>query len=279
MPEALTDSDLLITGEPDAERPEAEWAALLLLLLADRDRARRAWRQSGPPQFAGLIDATAYETNADVPPQPPVWWWLVERQRYGIGSRRMVTDSAVRASVDEYIAAQGEIVRRSTSALLAGVITLAQWQQIQRDVMIDTRLVVAAVASGGIERVTDDDLSLIALALAYQFVRNQAFARDLADDRYRDADPVLRRAGWYIDDARQQYEASRVRAHVAAGYEQAINVLDARSESCVDGTPDVPDCVSLTEAGWMPIEKMVPPGQRRCGFNCRCFLDFRRAGN
>jgi hypothetical protein len=276
MTELLAATDLRILGDPDAERSDDEWAALLLILLANQDRARRSWRLYGPPQFAGLVDATAYETVADIPDAPPVWWFLTLRQRYGIASRRMVPDGTVRAAFDQYTAGVAEQVRSNTTALTTGAITLLQWQQVTRDLLIDEQLVAAAVARGGVSRVNEEDRQRLAVALAFQFVRNGVFARALADGQYADADPVLRRALQYVADASQQYQATRRVSHIDAGFLFEANVLDEAAEHCVGGTDETPDCPTVTAVGWARIGQLPAIGARLCKWNCRCRWAFTR---
>ncbi|HEV7299015.1 MAG TPA: hypothetical protein VGN72_06575 [Tepidisphaeraceae bacterium] len=277
MAEALAIPDLEIVGTPEADREEDEWLFLLPFLLGQRrDAARQSWAAAVPAEYAGMIDATLYAVRQAVPPQPPAWWFLRDEQRYGIGTRRLVLPDAVQATVDAYSDAMAAEIERTTRAMMAGSITLSQWQSAMRDTLIAYQIALAAVAGGGVGQLTDEDDRRLAAALAFALVRLGVFARALSDGTYTDPDAVLRRAGYYAADARQQYEASRYASHVAVGYRFAFNVLDAASESCSDGTPEVPGCVELTEAGWIPIDDMILPGGRRCSFQCRCRVEYRR---
>jgi hypothetical protein len=276
MAEALAPS-LTITGEPAEERDGDEWLILLLALLETRRRdAFRFWAGGVSQEYSGLIDATAYGTSGELPPSRdrPLWWFLLDEQRYGL-DRRRVPDVAVFAAVDTFTATVEQRVTANTSAMTAGTLTVDQWQSATVNNLLLAAYVLWAVGRGGLSQVTPENERTLARSVADQAVYLQKFAADVAADRYADPDPILRRAALYVADARQQHEAARRVSHMDAGFTVEANVL-GNADHCTGGTDALPDCPTLTRIGWAPIGTLPRPGLRLCRWNCKCRMAYGR---
>lgn len=94
------------------------------------------------------------------------------------------------------------------------------------------------------------------------------FAAQIKSGRQRRDGTLARRAGLYVQAARNAYERVRARVRGQAGATQMRRVLHA-NESCED-------CVDYAAQGWVEIGALPMPGDgSQCGRRCLCTVEYR----
>lgn len=285
MPDTITQPQTLqITGQAKrkpAERKREEWLLLLsLLLLSDVDDSTAWWSQIAPPKYTGMLTGTGWTYN------PGLMQWT----RASNPLPSPVVKQAVVLAVTEAEATVGTLTKLMTT----GGMKLDQWQDQMLSLVKRTQIAVSAVARGGIDSLPAGELGRTAENIpgdpgevastgdmvAYQTDRLQRFAEQIerGQDGADTADKIESRSKLYVRQAIAGYEEARRRTGAAIGVAEAINVLDSAAEHCLPSKVDpLPDCPSISRAGWMALEAMPPIGLRRCRMNCRCSLAFRLA--
>lgn len=279
MPDTLTQPVLTIRGE--AEDRDDDWLLLAsLLLIRDVEEARRWWATIAPPAYRTMLTGKEWTYNPD----------LMQWSR----GKRSLTSEAIKLAVLLAVAEAHVSVNRITRQMVSGRMLLQDWQGQMLQIVKRTQVAVAAVACGGVDQLPAVELGRSSERLpadpaevkttgdmvAYQADRLQRFAEQIeaGHEKADTADKIERRALLYVDQAIAGYEEARRRTAAAIGVTEAINVLDAEAEHCrPDKRDPLPDCPSISRAGWMALEAMPPIGLRRCRMKCRCQLRFRLA--
>lgn len=159
----------------------------------------------------------------------------------------------------------GDIV----TAMHEGRLAPGTGQLLMRDELRRLSLQNAALAKGGMERLTFADYGRAGRQLRDTYARVTGLARDLQDGKVS-LDQALNRVRGYVGEARVNYFKAERESLQATGkqYEQRRRLNPA--EHCRG-------CIRYASLGWRPIGELPPPGDGStpCGAFCRCTMETR----
>lgn len=184
-------------------------------------------------------------------------------------SGRFVSESTVRAIVDQTLDGFGARMVALTDSLRGGQLGLSAWQAGMAQEIKAAHLFAAAAARGGWSQLSPADYGRVGqrLRVQYAYLRNRALAIQNGTQRLDGS--LIQRTRLYAGAARGTFHAVE-RVEVAArGFDQERNVL-APVENC-------PGCLAQTGRGWVALGELIPIGQRDCIANCRCTIFYRNS--
>jgi hypothetical protein len=189
--------------------------------------------------------------------------------RYRGANGRFLGARAVEALVDGRINRLGAELRRFTTMLADGSITLDQWQGSVREALKLVHVQAAIIGNGGRETMGAADWGRIGQRLRVEYAYLQGFANDLLGGRVSVAQS-LARIGLYAQSVRGSFwEGTSIRQE-KQGYTLMRRILDSQAKHCQD-------CLNYAARGMVPISSVPLPGQRcACRANCRCSVKYFR---
>jgi hypothetical protein len=194
--------------------------------------------------------------------------WSESEGRYRDARGRYVADSTVRRVVDQVADEASARLARAAQRLLDGEISLASFQLELMQTAKAAMLAGGILARGGAAQMRPADYLAAAREIKRQYQYAREFADQVADGRQPLNGTIVSRARQYGQAARGHYAREWGRGQQQRGYQSVRNVL-APAEHCQQ-------CRSLAARGWMPLDEMVPIGERTCRGNDRCRLEYRR---
>lgn len=259
------------------KRDQQLLAMLAFLSFADVARVDSTWDRLAPRAYRGL---TAAPNATPLSAPASHFWYNPGTAQYGHGTRGYVQASGIRHALNVFNANHAAELAKMTAAAGRGEMSVPAWQDAMTQGIKDAQVVNAAVGKGGSLALTDGDLTLLSPTLEYQFGRLDRFAGQLAGGRISTVEVAGNRAGAYAKSAVTAWDGMRRRAADVAGYTFERNVLGS-AEHCEHDPlrPHIPDCPSLTEAGWVSIGTLPPIGTRLCVWCCVCAIIFSRGGS
>lgn len=201
-------------------------------------------------------------------PPPNRFRWNAAASRY-IDSRtgRFVPLLEIRRAIDFALDSENQQVRALAMNLREGRIGLEEWRVGMRTHVKDVQLYSAAAARGGWAQLTPEDYGRIGGLVGEQYRYLENFTRQISgglplDGRFQ------ARTEMYMQAARRTYETTFMREMVEKHeVTEQRNILH-RAEHCGE-------CEDATAMGWMPVGTLPEIGDRQCGPNCRCTMEFR----
>lgn len=194
--------------------------------------------------------------------------WSAADGRFRDERGQFVSERSVRAVVDQLADGASERMAQASTRLLAGELSLAEWQaEMMRSVKL-SQVAAATIANGGQARMTFSEYGSTGRLIRDQYAYLREFAEQVADGRQPLSPSLTARARQYGQAARATFERTYNRGQQRRGYRFERNVL-ADAEHCRQ-------CVSLTRQGWVPIGSLPPVGTRTCRQNDRCSISYRR---
>lgn len=193
--------------------------------------------------------------------------WDSRAAQYRDARGRFVPRAEVRGAIDRALDTAAGRIRAASVALREGRITLPDWQNRMRVEMKTLHLWNAAAARGGWAQMSPADFGRIGPVLRSQYEFLARFALQIERGLPLDG-RFLTRSMMYAQAARATYHAQDELVHRERGFTQERNILEPTAENCVG-------CRAATAAGWVPIGKLPPIGDRECTTNCRCLLAYQ----
>lgn len=176
---------------------------------------------------------------------------------------RFVSMDTVRAALRTLEVRTGVKMSQLAEQLTAGLITLDQWQSSFRELVGSSHILAAALAVGSIAAAAESATVQENIERERKFA--DGFARDIP--RKQLSKPTIKaRAKSYLLAAAITFGVVQQAVKAASGYNEAMRTRTAE-ESCGD-------CIEVADT-WMPIEDMPPLGSLKCGWRCRCYLEYR----
>lgn len=177
-----------------------------------------------------------------------------------------VASAQVRAAIDSVINAETVKVRGLAESLLAGKLSLADWQ-VQMAAQLKQLYVAAGiVANGGIASMSQADYGYLGSLIKKQYQYLQNFASEIASGKQPLDGTLAARAALYTEAARALYEDARGRAAQLAGLDLERSVLGI-ADHCSG-------CLDAADQGWQPIGTVTPIGERNCLARCHCTMEY-----
>lgn len=240
-------------AERDAER-DAEWLALLLLLAFRRRRGR---------------DVADVRFDA-------------ARGRFYLNGRA-VSLRSIRAHLTRIEDRMARRLVRITNRLERGEITIDEWKREFDRSITSAHILTGAFAIGAIGLAARDEFVQRQIADQLRFA--DRFAEDVRRGRAGSFAMIRRRVRSYLQAAHITYTNLDLRIAKRTGVRTEVRNLLRPAEHCWDtkahidrnGTPQPArrGCPELTKLGWMPVEQMIPIGERSCTIWCKCYLEYR----
>jgi hypothetical protein len=165
--------------------------------------------------------------------------------------------------------AAGRDMRQQTQQLRDGQTSVAEWQANMAANIKAAHLAAAAAAVGGREHMTFAMYGNVGAVIKREYAYLRDFANGMADGSIPLDGRVLVRAAQYMQDARETYAVFERERMMRSGYDEEQSIRTAQ-DSCAG-------CIEATDAGWVDIGTLPPPGSRDCMANCECFLNYRRS--
>ena len=187
--------------------------------------------------------------------------------RYRDQVGRVIPDSAIRKALDSVLSAQAQSTRDLTQRMMAGSLSLGEWQQAMMQNIKTSHLIGLATSNGGWKNLDQSDFGWVGQRIRSQYGYLRDFAADLQSGRQPMNNTVMVRATMYVDAGRQTHRAAQRRAAEKRGLKQERNQLGA-ADHCAG-------CLNETSKGWVPIGTLVPCGSRNCMSRCHCTLLYR----
>jgi len=189
--------------------------------------------------------------------------------RYRGANGRFLSQTAVEALVDGRISNLGRLLRRYTSMLDRGDITLDQWQESVRQALKLAHVQAAMIGSGGRNGMTPVEWGRIGQRLRAEYRYLETFARDLLAGGIS-TPMALARIGMYAESVRGSYWEGTSMRQERQGYSLMRRILDSQAKHCQD-------CLDYAARGVVPIGSLPLPGQRcACHSNCKCRVKYLR---
>jgi hypothetical protein len=192
---------------------------------------------------------------------------VISRRYRNVSTGRYVPATEVRAAVDRVIDVEETNFTSAASQLLAGQITLADFQR-QTAVNIKALHTATGIAgNGGINNMGPDDIAHIEDLINRQYV----FLRNMGNDIEMGTQPMdgrlLARVRLYAHAARGTYEDVVRRLARIGGVLQERRILGV-ADHCIG-------CLQEYQLGWQPIGTLKDIGDTPCRTLCRCHFIFK----
>jgi hypothetical protein len=152
-------------------------------------------------------------------------------------------------------------LKAQSRLLIAGKISLAQWQVGGARSIKEAHIQAALFAAGG--EIAPSYYGEIEAELRRQYRFLDRFALALQDGRLTEAQ-LIRRSQLYGKSARIAFGKAEKNARAANGMNAGKRLLDAQASHCIE-------CIAYHRPDWVPIGEIVPPGVNcSCQNNCKC---------
>lgn len=181
---------------------------------------------------------------------------------------RYLSEQAVRRVVDQIADGASERLAALSRQMLAGELSLAEWQAGAMRTIKLAHVATATIAHGGQARMTFGHYGSVGQDIRshYQFLRG--FAEQIASGEQPLTDGLIARARQYGQASRVTFERAYGQDQQRRGFQSCRNILGA-AEHCAQ-------CREQTARGWVPAGSLVPIGSRTCRGNCRCRIAYSR---
>jgi len=180
---------------------------------------------------------------------------------------RYVSRQTVRAEVDALIVASQNRIRDLSNEMRQGKITLAAWEEGMIEELKLAHLGSEALLRGGWKQMTQADFGRVGQRLRVQYEYLANFVQELLDGTAITDGLFMSRAGLYAGSARVGFHEGMGLALAQLGYREERNILHP-AEHCWQ-------CVEETDKGWVPINSLLPIGDRACLGNDKCDIRYR----
>jgi len=257
---------------------------------ADAERVRRAfdrWAESEAPTFVGMYAAVVVEREAAAGRAPhtvrtgqtlpaDAWQWDpgIARWRYppkeaGKLGRILPPDRAdtlFERRLDQRRKEGIEITER----LLAGRISVREWQEAMKPVLKDTHLEARMIAVGGKNAMSPTDYGAAGGRIGHVYTHLGSVGQQIAGGELSQGQIRAWVGRRFEAESRETYRRGREYVHLRAGYREERNNLEPGAAHC-NG------CEAETARGWVPIGSIIEIGGRECRTGCKCRLEYRLA--
>lgn len=179
---------------------------------------------------------------------------------------RFVPATEIRTALDDALTHGNERFAALAEQLRARQISLDQWELEMRGAIKDVHLYSTAAAKGGWAQLAPADYGTIGRRVRDQYAYLERFAADIAAGYPLDG-RFVQRAKLYAQSARVSYEDAVRDEMLALGMVEERNLLHP-AEHC-------DRCIGESVRGWVPIGELLPIGERTCGVNDHCTVEYR----
>jgi hypothetical protein len=190
---------------------------------------------------------------------------------------RFIAFDVIKSELEAVVSASQANIVRISEQLIAGDITLPQWQLLMEKEIKIGNVASAALAKGGWAQMTQADWGYVGsnIKKQYQYLRN--FAQEIASGKCPLNGRLITRARLYGAEDRAMFEEMRRRyMRLNKGATEERRVLLPGAEHC-EPHESTPGCTELAAKGWQPVGTLPPIGAATCRTFCRCVFEFKDA--
>lgn len=191
--------------------------------------------------------------------------------RYRGPDGRFIRQREIRAGVDRMINDSGVRIKALAESLRARAINVGEWEARMRAEISALHVAAATAAKGGRDQMSQADYGRVGRLVRDQFDFLRARVDAIVSGKQSMDATLSARAMLYAEAARPTHEAILSLEMATRGFTEERNVLDREAKHCVGPG----SCPEQTARGWMPVGSLVPLGQRLCGPNDQCSLQYR----
>lgn len=193
--------------------------------------------------------------------------WDARAGRYRRRDGRFIPRLTVRRALDRALLAADREISAVSSRLVAGTVTISEWQTAVAAATRDAHLYSAALAKGGWAQMTQSDYGRVGAMLRERNKFLVRFAQEIEAGGL--SLPQIRaRAEMYTESGRTIY-------HLTERIEMRDH-YDMTEERSVLGPADhCAGCLAEREKGWVAIGSIQPIGTRTCLSRCKCHIEYR----
>lgn len=196
-------------------------------------------------------------------------WNEAAGQYYRLDNKRFVKRIEVRDAFEKAIDATKADMRRVSTALQNGEISVAEWRGEMMRYVKRVHVAESCAARGGWAQMSQADWGAVGGRIKRQYQYLENFAQEIHSGKYAvTGGNFLNRVDMYADAGRGTYERTVTKLMTDRGYTEERNVLGV-ADHC-------PECLAETARGWVPIGTLIPIGNRICLTNCHCEKEYRK---
>lgn len=190
-------------------------------------------------------------------------------RRYIDARGRFVAQATIRAELDVALANASLRVRALAEQLRAREITLAEWEIGMRGISKEVHIYSATAARGGFAQLTQKDYGRLGRVVRneYAWIRN---LRTLIDQGLPLDGRFLARTALYAQAGRETYHKVERQVELEKGNTLERNILAREAVHCTGPI----SCPNETARGWVVVGQLRPIGQRACGRNDKCAIEY-----
>ena len=193
--------------------------------------------------------------------------WDEEDQEYEDEEGNVVTEAALLALINLLAGKVSKRLSRIIAAEREGSVDPRTSQgKAEHEIRMSHRM-MAALGAGGLRQLTETQKAQADRTV----MREQTYwvRLSMSVNTVSDAEAEAR-AAQYGSATYQSFQHAAIQAHAAAGYDEARRILEHGAAHC-EG------CVEAANAGWVPVDQLLPIGDADCLSNCRCSVDYRQS--
>lgn len=198
---------------------------------------------------------------------PNLTWDAASGRYRDTDTGQWVSRARVRREVDLSLANLTRMTDTLADDLRAGRISLSEWRASMREAIKQVQLGSTAVAKGGLDQMTQADFGRVGQRIRTEYDHLERWVEQIKAGAPFDQ-RVESRARQYLRSGRSTYLGLEARDMAERGY--LARSVTRPAEHCAE-------CLAEAEKGLVPVDQIVPVGQRTCLSNCKCFLVFERA--
>jgi hypothetical protein len=196
--------------------------------------------------------------------------WALETGRYrDTATGRFVSEQAVRAAMDDLVAAGVQRLQGLTEQMASGQLAMPAYQREFRAALRDMHIATGTLAKGGRAQMNQADYGWLGQRLRTQYQFAEALFQQIGDGRQPLTGVLRTRVGLYAAASRQTYGEMQRRDRRQAGATEERRRLTS-GESCAG-------CQAAADRGWQPLGTLAPLGSQECRANCKCTWETRPA--
>jgi GNAT superfamily N-acetyltransferase len=191
---------------------------------------------------------------------------------YASTTGRRVPKDEVDSVLDDIEASVRDQMAVATAEYAQGIIDIEDWHRSAQEIISSGHMSAAALAGGGFNQLPGGTANKVKgwIQDQYGFLEDFREALSIQSGEEELSHPYnLNRALMYGGAVRTTFAGVQNGQMEALWHDEVSNKLGA-SDHC-------PECRSLTNQGYVPIDEMPVPGTRVCLTNCNCHLVYRQS--
>jgi hypothetical protein len=189
-------------------------------------------------------------------------------QRYhDFTKKTFISMVEVKARFADALASQSKSLSFLADRLVAGTISVREWEIQTRYHLKNIRVWSYTINSGGQRNMNPEDYRILGTQGNVQNSLLRGFAQDLRAGKLTEKQ-LRARLELHVKANSQTADIARTQSHIKAGFTEERRLTTA-IESCKE-------CLLYARTGWIQINKLPDIGQKcQCKANCKCYKEYK----